>query len=29
MNNIINARNEQFYIDCEVIETKYEYYPFR
>ena len=25
MNNIINARNEQFYIDCEVIETKYEY----
>lgn len=25
MNNIIDARNEQFYIDCEVIETKYEY----
>ena len=26
MNNIINdAQNEQFYIDCEVIETKFEY----
>ena len=24
-NNIFNAQNEQFYIDCEVIETKYEY----
>lgn len=24
-NNIFTAQNEQFYIDCEVIETKYEY----
>lgn len=24
-NNIISALDEQFYIDCEVIETKYEY----
>lgn len=26
MNNTnISAQSEQFYIDCEVIETKYEY----
>ena len=24
-NKIFTAQNEQFYIDCEVIETKYEY----
>ena len=23
--NIFTAQNEQFYIDCEVVETKYEY----
>ncbi len=25
MSKIINALDEQFHIDCEVIETKYEY----
>ena len=24
-NTIISAQNEQFYIDCQIIETKYEY----